>query len=271
MTCEMPSTSMPRAAMSVAISTRTSPELEALERLRALALRAVRVQRRRLIPPLELARDASAPCLVRENTSTDSSAASFSRWISAGTLPAIDTSTTYCVTASAASSARRFPPSPGLQHFLRHFLDLLRHRRREEQRLARRRRGGDDAADRGEEAHVEHAIRFVEHEHLRPVKSTCAVASDRSGGPAWRRRDRRRGAAPGSAGLRRRRRRSSRSAAAGAAVGADVLFDLRDQLARRRDHEHAHGAKRRRLREPLEERQHERRRLAGAGLRDADD
>ena len=56
------------------------------------------------------------------------------------------------------------------------------------------------------------------------------------------------------------------------AVGADVLFDLRDQLARRRDHQHAHAcAVGRRRGQPFEQRQHERRRLAGAGLRDADD
>jgi hypothetical protein len=44
--------------------------------------------------------------------------------------------------------------------------DLVRHRRREEQRLAHRRHGRDDAADVGPEAHVHHAIGFVENEQL---------------------------------------------------------------------------------------------------------
>ncbi len=159
----------------------------------------------------------SAPCLVRENTSTDSSAASFSRWTSAGTLAAIETSTTHCVTASTGVDARAdLHQRRRLQELLRDPLDLLRHRGREEQRLPRPRRGGDDAADRREKAHVEHAVGFVEHEHLQRRRSRrAAVPSGRSGGRAWPPRCRRRGAAPGSAGLRRRRRRSSRSGAAG--------------------------------------------------------
>ena len=43
---------------------------------------------------------------------------------------------------------------------------LVGHRRREEQRLADRRHAADDALHVGPEAHVHHAVGFVEHEQL---------------------------------------------------------------------------------------------------------
>ncbi len=46
--------------------------------------------------------------------------------------------------------------------------DRRRHRRAEEQRLLARRQVPEHAADVGQEAHVEHAIGFVEHEELEP-------------------------------------------------------------------------------------------------------
>ena len=44
--------------------------------------------------------------------------------------------------------------------------DVGRHRRREHQRLPSLRQRGQDAADVGQEAHVEHAVGLVEHQHL---------------------------------------------------------------------------------------------------------
>ena len=45
-------------------------------------------------------------------------------------------------------------------------LDLRRHGRREEQRLAGEGHQLDDALDVGDEAHVEHAVGFVDHQDL---------------------------------------------------------------------------------------------------------
>ena len=53
-----------------------------------------------------------------------------------------------------------------LQHLARQLHDRRRHRGREEERLAARRQVLQDAADVGQESHVEHPVRLVEHEDL---------------------------------------------------------------------------------------------------------
>ena len=53
--------------------------------------------------------------------------------------------------------------------------DLRRHGGREEQRLAHRRQQADDALDIGNEAHVEHAIGFVDHQDLHVVHQDAAA------------------------------------------------------------------------------------------------
>ncbi|VWC23611.1 hypothetical protein BLA24064_05945 [Burkholderia latens] len=53
-----------------------------------------------------------------------------------------------------------------LQQAARQRTDLAVERRREQHRLARLGRRGDDRLDVVDEAHVEHAVGFVEHEHL---------------------------------------------------------------------------------------------------------
>ena len=53
-----------------------------------------------------------------------------------------------------------------LQHLAAELGDVLRHGGREHQRLPLRRKLGDDLPDVVDEAHVEHAVGFVEHEHL---------------------------------------------------------------------------------------------------------
>src|SRR5471030_722249 len=54
-------------------------------------------------------------------------------------------------------------------------LDLGRHGGREKQGLADLRQGGDDALDVGNEAHVEHAIGFVDHQDLDVVQENAAA------------------------------------------------------------------------------------------------
>src|SRR5215210_898746 len=110
MTCEIESTSMPRAAMSVATSTRVSPSLK----------------------PRRAA----------------------SRW---GCVRSAWMRFTLCSRASRMCE-RRSPP--------RQLLDLARHGRGEEQRLPLRGELGEDAPDGGQEAHVEHPVGLVEHQHL---------------------------------------------------------------------------------------------------------
>jgi hypothetical protein len=52
------------------------------------------------------------------------------------------------------------------QKLLRQLQDFSGHRRREQQCLALSGQGGQDALHVGPESHVQHAVRFVEHEHL---------------------------------------------------------------------------------------------------------
>jgi hypothetical protein len=54
-------------------------------------------------------------------------------------------------------------------------LDLGRHGGREEQRLAKLRQQADDALDVGDEAHVEHAVGFVDHQDLDVVQQDAAA------------------------------------------------------------------------------------------------
>ncbi|KFB68492.1 MAG: hypothetical protein CAPSK01_001888 [Candidatus Accumulibacter vicinus] len=53
-----------------------------------------------------------------------------------------------------------------LEHAVGQFLDLFRERRREQQALPLPGQQVDDARDVGDEAHVEHSIRLIEHERL---------------------------------------------------------------------------------------------------------
>ncbi len=155
--------------------------------------------------------------------------------------------------------------------------------RREQNGLAHLRRLGGDALDVVDEAHVEHAVGLVEHEHLelREVDAAALEVVDQ----AARRGDENVDAAAELADLRRIRRTAIDAHDAHPRVLA-VLHGLRGyllrQLARRRQHQHARIAhavsvSRCRPRSPrhgrntLQGRQHEGRRLAGAGLRRADD
>ena len=134
----------------------------------------------------------------------------------------------------------------------------------------------DDALDRGQEAHVEHAVGFVEDEDLESLEVDAALPhqveqasgrGDEDVDPVGERVALR--PDPDAA-------EDDRVAQVEvAAVGLEALADLGRELARRRQDERADvaaemaGIGRRGL-QALEDREREGRRLAGAGLRDAE-
>ena len=135
---------------------------------------------------------------------------------------------------------------------------------------------GDDAADVGDEAHVEHAVGFVEHQHFDLVEAQRALVDEIE--QAARRRHQHFDAARERALLRDDRYAADRQRdverADVTAIGAEAVGDLPGQFARRRQNQHAAGFLRRAHAlgvEVIEDRQREGRGLAGAGLRNADD
>ena len=154
-------------------------------------------------------------------------------------------------------------------------LDLARHGRREEQRLALRRQLGDDRADVVDEAHVEHAVGFVEHEDLDAIEMDRAV-SHQIEKPAGR-GDEHVDAARECANLTAHRNAADGERERGphvAPIGPETLEDLAGELARRAEHEHAAEARlapHRLRQEMVQDRKRKGGRLAGAGLGDADE
>ena len=146
--------------------------------------------------------------------------------------------------------------------------DLLRHGRGEEQGLTLARHVPEDLPDVRQEALVEHAVRLVDDERLDAAELDEPL-SDQIEQPAGRRDD------DVDAVAERARLRVLADAAeddrgpqrAAATVGVEAVVDLRRELARRRDHEHARGAPARASIEALEDGQRERCGLAGARLR----
>ena len=152
--------------------------------------------------------------------------------------------------------------------------DVGWHRCREQKRLAARRRGGDDAPDRQDEAHVEHPVDLVEDNHLDPVEADVAllhVVEQPAGGggqhvDAAGHLTNLRGGADAAENDGRRN-------ADAAAIGANRVVDLARQFAGGCQHQHAAAAARRRAAlcvQAVQDRQRECRRLAGAGLGDAE-
>jgi len=145
--------------------------------------------------------------------------------------------------------------------------DIVRVGGREHQVLTLPRQQLQDPADVVDEAHVEHAIGLIEHAAAYRAEIERALAGEieqptRSGDKQI---------TAGAQGLDLRllahaaedHRRAQRAVAA---VAAGALGHLRGQLTRRSEHQRARRAPLR-LAKPLQDRQHERRRLAGAGLR----
>ncbi len=161
-----------------------------------------------------------------------------------------------------------------LQHLLGEVGDILRHGGREQQRLPNLRQLRHDLPDVVDEAHIEHAVGFVEHERFDRVEPH-RVALHQIEQAAWRRHQHvdpveqradllaHRDAADRQRGLD----------AQVAAVGAEAVEDLTGEFARRAEHQHAAGLA---LGtdavggDAIENRQRERGGLAGAGLCDAD-
>ncbi len=149
------------------------------------------------------------------------------------------------------------------------FEDAARHGRREEQVLALVGQLADDALDVGPEAHVEHAVGFVEHEDLDLGEREVAALDHVE--QAARRGDHEVDAAAylldlGLVGHAAVHGHDVLAGVLGASAGDFV--DLGAELARGGDDEGAYALA---PAEPLQDRQHEGRRLAGAGLGAADD
>jgi hypothetical protein len=152
--------------------------------------------------------------------------------------------------------------------------DLRGHRRREQQVLAAHRQRRDDALHVRQEPHVEHVVRLVEHEHLDLAQVDEPAAHQVQQPP--RRGDQDVDPAPELADLRALGHAAEDHRVPQVlevlAVGREALADLGRQLAGRRQHQRAdlRVVASRRV-EPLQHRQRERRRLAGARLGAADD
>ena len=161
------------------------------------------------------------------------------------------------------------------QHLAREIGDLMRHGGGEEQRLPLARQLGDDGADVVDEAHVEHAVGLVEHEHADLVEAQ-RIAAHQIEQPA-RGRDQHVDAVHQRAHLTAHRDAADRERggeAEVAAVGVEAVEDLARQFAGRRQHQHAAALAVGALRvcgQPMQDRKRKGRGLAGAGLRDAHD
>jgi hypothetical protein len=190
------------------------------------------------------------------------------------------------VLSSSSSSAgdpldgrrlRRYRHADGVaQHGVGQPGDLLRHGGREEQSLAFAAQHGDDALDVMDEAHVEHAVGFVQHQDFHLVERHGALVDqieqtarrchqhfDAVGERAHLAVDRH-----AANGERDRERPHVPS------IGAEAVRNLARQFAGRRQHQDAAGLLFRPQAlgiEVIQDRQREGRGLARAGLRDADD
>ena len=163
-----------------------------------------------------------------------------------------------------------------IEHRVGKLGDFLRHGRREEQSLPFLAQHRHDALDVVDEAHVEHAVGFVEDEHFDLIERYCALVDEIE--QTARRRDQNFNAMRERAHLTVDRHAANgerdRQRLDVAAIGAEAVRDLAGQFAGWRQHQHAAGLL---LRphtlggEVMEDWQREGRGLAGAGLRNADD
>ena len=151
-------------------------------------------------------------------------------------------------------------------------VDLGRDRRREEQRLPLVRQRPEDAPHVGGEPHVEHAVRFVQHQHFE-LGVIAVAALHMIEQPAGRGDDDVHAAGEGF-GLRLH---ADATVHRGAferdvpAVGARALQHLLGELPGRHEDQRPQRARPVLRAEPLQDRQQERGGLAGAGLGRSDD
>ena len=153
-----------------------------------------------------------------------------------------------------------------LENLGRQVADILGHGGREEERLAARGDVLQDAANVGQEAHVAHAVRLVEHQDLH-VGEIDVAAVDEVEQPAGTGNDDLGATAQGGdLGHLAHAAIDGHAAHLGLLAEADDgLVDLVGQLARGRHDEGAHLVELA-LGEALKDRQHKGGRLAGAGL-----
>ena len=167
--------------------------------------------------------------------------------------------------------AGHLDPGRIVQEGIDQTLDLRRHGCREEQGLTGHRDQLADPLDVGNEAHVEHAVGFVDHEDINALQQQLAALGVVE--QASRRRDQNVDAAVQLAILIPEGRAADQQRDVQAVVDAisvEVFLDLGSEFARRLENERARHA-----RSPatlLKQRQHrqcEGRRLSGAGLGEA--
>ena len=226
MTWVTPGTSMPRATMSVATSTRTWPLRKALSaRWRAFCALLPWMTSAATPSLTRFCATRSAPRLVRAKTMVRPTPGPVTSATRRPRLAAVSVGSTRCSTRSTVVACGATSTRTGsLRNWAASVATSARHGRGEERRLAARVQGGDDLPHRLDEAHVEHAVGLVEHDEAGLVEhGSRGRPSGRSAGPASRRRRRRRGPSPGPgrcatcrrgsaasrAGRRRRRRGSS--------------------------------------------------------------
>ena len=279
------SMSRPRAATSVATSTLRPAGAEALDRGGAILLRSIGVNRGGAQARCDCSCRARRSQPIFVLTKTIAGSCDAAQILARGTRPSRAPAGCCASCVIVCAGPRRDPTCTntdvrrqrvGEPH---HF---FRHRRREQHRLARRgrRQRLGDLADVGPEAHVHHAVGFVEHEDLE-LREVADVAAHVIEQPA------RRGDDDVDAGLERALLRFHRHAA----VDGDARRPARDTRSpgpRRRSASRARAwargsarassAARRAVRpsrslanQARQDRQHVRRRLARAGLRAADD
>ncbi len=126
------------------------------------------------------------------------------------------------------------------QHRLGELGDVLRHGGREEQRLAPDRQLGDDFADVVDEAHVEHAVGFIEHQEfdLVELQAVALHEIEQAAGGGDQHLD----ALHQGADLAAHRHAADgerRGQPDVAAIGVEAVEDLPGQFAGRREHQHA--------------------------------
>ena len=152
-------------------------------------------------------------------------------------------------------------------------LDRRRHRRREQQRLAVGRQLGADMLDIRDKPHVEHAVSLVDHQQVASGEQDLA-AFEQVHQPA-RRRDQYVDAFVERLDLIAHLHAADQQRHLEVVVLAvllEILGDLRGEFARRLEDQRArHHRATAAMRQNVDHRQHEARRLAGPGLRDADD
>ncbi len=217
----------------------------------------------------------SAPCLVRVKTSARSTGSP--RRMSARSAALAPRSTwtmRWAMRSTVEATGVTATLAGSFSICARELGDFLGHGRGEQQGLPLGRQLGDDFPDVVDEAHVEHAVGFVEHEGLHAVEAQPVALHEIE--QAAGRGDQHIDAVHERAHLLAHRHAADRQRCCDPqmpSIGPEAVEDLRRQFTRRAQHQDAAGLSigpRRGGCKPVEDRQRERRGLAGAGLGDAD-